>query len=144
MKFFAVVLGLLALEPSVARAADWTTHTGARAEVSAASLPAVVYDPALSVEEFNRRLAQRDPQQCLLVEMRVPRKQLSLQRIVDSAVQFTCDGETYQGRVSAAFIPGGTSSSEFVLVHAQVENRLREGTWMLSDGAIGSLAIARQ
>ncbi len=149
MRFCALVLGLIAVIPVSSFAADWQAFSGAQANVNASSLPGPLYDPSLSIEEFNRSVTQRDPQQSLLVEVEVPRAAIKLSKLIDRPVRFESQGVVYMGRVSAAFfsgdLPGDAQStlSASVLVHARIENRQEDGKWMLTDGATGILSVRR-
>lgn len=149
MRFIAVVFGLMVANPVSSFATDWQAFSGAQASINASSLPGPLYDPRLSIEEFNRLVAQRDPQQSLLVEVEVPRAALKPNKLVDRPVRFESQGVVFSGRVSALFVPGDSQGlprsthSESVLVHALIENQQLNGKWMLTHGATGILSIRR-
>jgi hypothetical protein len=149
MRFIALVLCLVAFGPVSSFAADWQSLAKGEASINASSLPGPLYDPSLTIEEFNRFVAQRDPQQSLLVAVEVPRSELRLNKLVDRPVRFESQGTVYSGRVSAVFfssesrgLPQATHS-ESVLVHALIENRQDNGKWMLTHGATGILSVRR-
>ncbi len=149
MRFFVLVLCLISSGPIGAYAADWYSVEGAQASINASSLPGPVYDPTISVAEFNRRITQRDPRQSLLVEITIPRSELSLKKIVDRQVRFESQNEHFAGRISAVFLPRATSDgsepaqSAQIVVHAMIQNRQVDGKWKLADGATGTLSIHR-
>lgn len=149
MRFIALVLGLMVASPVSTFATDWHAFAGAQASINASSMPGPLYDPNLSIEEFNRMVAQRDPQQSVLVEVEVPRAALKLGKLVDRPVRFESQGLVFSGRVSSLFVPGDSrgfprsTHSELVLVHALIENQQDNGKWMLTHGATGILSIRR-
>ena len=142
MRLLALLLGLCVFGSSV-MADSWTTPADAKARVSSHAAPAILYDPGLSIEEYNHRLASRDPQQHLLVEIVMPRSEISLQKIIDRPVKFAWQGQVFEGRVSAMFLPGDIGDQQTVRLLAQIDNRQQSGKWLLQDGATGRLAIQR-
>ncbi len=142
MRSLALALGVCILS-TTATADDGLLHQPARAVVNRQALPAVQYDPGLSVEEFNRRRAARDSRQSLLVEVSVPRDQLSLQHIVDRPVQFVSGEYAFNGRIAAIFLHGDDGKTSTVQLLARIDNRQQDGAWLLQDRTIGTLVLPR-
>lgn len=149
MRFIALVLCFVAFSPVSSFATDWQILAKGEASINASSLPGPLYDPSLTIEEFNRLVAHRDPHQSLLVEVEVPRSALKLNQLIDRPIRFESQGRIYRGRVSAVFfssesrgLPPSTRG-ESVLVQALIENQQDDGKWMLSHSATGILSIRR-
>ena len=120
--------------------ADWISVGKATALSAKTPLNAINYNPQQSIAEFNRQHLARDAARQLQIAVEVPRDQLALRKLAQRAVRFEIsDGVYYTGKVTSAFL--SNSSSNTVLIHATVENRLEAGQWQLKPGTTGTLSI---
>ncbi len=139
-----IIFGLL-LCTSSAIADDWTTVARATTQSNttqsntAQHQPAAVYDPAQSIEQYNRLAKTRDPSAYMFIAAEVPREQVSLRKIVDRPARFSTDEHAFSGRVSAAFLRH--SESQTVTLHILIENRREAGKWLLQPATSGILSL---
>lgn len=110
---------------------------------SARAAPAVVYDPQMSVEQYNQKLMARDPAAYLLVEIDLPLEQIGAAGIVDRPVHFDWNGTSFQGNIQSAFFTNGPEGSRQVHVLARIKNRQLEGDWLLPTKARGQLKLRK-
>lgn len=146
MRFIPAIAALLCLSQS-ALANDWVEIKDVKVEVNSVALPAVIYDPSLTIDEINSQISSRDKQSHLYVEVELPRDKLTLKKIVDRAAVFVHDGKSYAAQVTAAFVSPSKSGSQgggrLVRLAVRVDNKKLEDQWALHHGDGGKLFVLR-
>lgn len=147
MRRFAICVALVAFSLSgSAQAANGNGPQAYRVKLteSAAAMPPLVYDPSLSIQQNNQRLADRDSREYLLVSVDVERDGLKLKSLTGRTVPMLIGGRPVAGHIVAFSATGQNTQTETVRLYIRVYNpKLSDGTRALAPGDTGFLSLER-